>query len=77
MKVSQIAKAIGYSSEELLLQIQAAGLTHKNAEEEINNEDKKILLNLIKSSKKASKKTISLKKLQTKPAQTQKSQLPD
>jgi len=62
MKVSQIAKAIGYSSEELLLQIQAAGLSHKNAEEEINNEDKKILLNFIKSSKKASKKTISLKK---------------
>ena len=62
MKVSQIAKAIGYSPEELLLQIQAAGLTHKNAEEEINNEDKKILLNFIKSSKKASKKTISLKK---------------
>ena len=30
--------------------------------EEINNEDKKILLNFIKSSKKASKKTISLKK---------------
>ena len=62
MKVSQIAKAIGYSPEELLLQIQAAGLSHKNAEEEINNEDKKILLNFIKSSKKASKKTISLKK---------------
>ena len=62
MKVSQIAKAIGYSPEELLLQIQAAGLTHKNAEEEINNEDKKILLNFIKSSKKASKKIISLKK---------------
>ena len=62
MKVSQIAKAIGYSPEELLLQIQAAGLTHQNAEEEINNEDKKILLNFIKSSKKASKKTISLKK---------------
>ena len=50
MKVSQIAKAIGYSPEELLLQIQAAGLTHKNAEEEINNEDKKILLNFIKLS---------------------------
>ena len=62
MKVSQIAKAIGYSPEELLLQIEAAGLTHKNADEEINNEDKKILLNFIKSSKKASKKTISLKK---------------
>ncbi len=62
MKVSQIAKAIGYSPEELLLQIKAAGLTHKNADEEINNEDKKILLNFIKSSKKASKKTISLKK---------------
>ena len=62
MKVSQIAKAIGYSPEELLLQIKAAGLTQKNADEEINNEDKKILLNFIKSSKKASKKTISLKK---------------
>ena len=66
MKVSQIAKAIGYSSEELLLQIKAAGLSHKNADEEINNEDKKTLLNFIKSSKKASKKTISLKKTSNK-----------
>ena len=62
MKVSQIAKVIGYSPEDLLDQIKAAGLKHASADDEISNEDKKILLNFIKSSKKSSKKTISLKK---------------
>ncbi len=62
MKIIQVAKAIGYSPEDLLNQIKAAGLSHKNVEDEISNEDKKILLNFIKSSKKSSKKTISLKK---------------
>ena len=61
MKIIQVAKAIGYSPEDLLNQIKAAGLSHKNVEDEISNEDKKILLNFIKSSKKSSKKTISLK----------------
>ena len=63
MKVSQIAKVIGYSPEDLLDQIKAAGLKHASADDEISNEDKKILLNFIKSSKKSSKKTISLKKV--------------
>ncbi|MFL2779660.1 MAG: translation initiation factor IF-2 [Gammaproteobacteria bacterium] len=62
MKIIQVAKAIGYSPEDLLDQIKAAGLLHKNVEDEISNEDKKTLLNFIKSSKKSSKKTISLKK---------------
>ena len=62
MKIIQVAKAIGYSPEDLLKQIKAAGLSHKNVEDEISNEDKKTLLNFIKSSKKSSKKTISLKK---------------
>ena len=56
MKIIQVAKAIGYSPEDLLNQIKAAGLSHKNVEDEISNEDKKILLNFIKSSKKSSKK---------------------
>ena len=54
MKIIQVAKAIGYSPEDLLNQIKAAGLSHKNVEDEISNEDKKILLNFIKSSKKSS-----------------------
>jgi len=62
MKIIQVAKAIGYSPEDLLNQIKAAGLSHDNVEDEISNEDKKTLLNFIKSSKKSSKKTISLKK---------------
>ena len=62
MKIIQVAKAIGYSPEDLLNQIKAAGLSHENVEDEISNEDKKTLLNFIKSSKKSSKKTISLKK---------------
>ena len=40
----------------------AAGLSHKSITDEVNNEDKKTLLNFLKSSKKTSKKTISLKK---------------
>ena len=64
MKIIQVAKAIGYSPEDLLDQIKAAGLLHKNVEDEISNEDKKTLLNFIKSSKKSSKKQFHLKKLQ-------------
>ena len=39
MKVSQIAKVIGYSPEDLLDQIKAAGLKHASADDEISNED--------------------------------------
>ena len=59
MKVIQIAKVIGYSPEDLLDQIKAAGLKHASADHEISNEDKKILLNFNRSSKKSSKKTIT------------------
>ena len=75
MKVSQIAKATGYSSEELLLQIKAAGLSQKMLMKKLITKTK-TLLNFIKSSKKSFKKNISLKKLQIKLVQTLRSQLP-
>ena len=40
----------------------AAGLSHKSVTDEVSNEDKKTLLTFLKSTKKTSKKTISLKK---------------
>ncbi|MDA9636233.1 translation initiation factor IF-2 [SAR86 cluster bacterium] len=62
MNVSQLSKVIGYDPKSLLLQITAAGLSHKLETDEVSNEDKKILLTFLKSAKKTSKKTISLKK---------------
>ncbi len=62
MNVTQLSKAIGFEPENLLKQMSAAGLSHKSITDEVNNEDKKTLLNFLKSSKKTSKKTISLKK---------------
>ena len=62
MNVTQLSKAIGFKPENLLKQMSAAGLSHKSVTDEVNNEDKKTLLTFLKSSKKTSKKTISLKK---------------
>ena len=62
MNVSQLSKVIGYDPKNLLLQMTAAGLSHKLETDEVTNEDKKILLTFLKSAKKTSKKTISLKK---------------
>ena len=62
MNVTQLSKAIGFEPENLLKQMSAAGLSHKSITDEVNNEDKKTLLTFLKSSKKTSKKTISLKK---------------
>ena len=62
MNVTQISKVIGFEPENLLKQMAAAGLPHKSITDEVNNEDKKTLLTFLKSSKKTSKKTISLKK---------------
>ena len=62
MNVTQLSKAIGFEPENLLKQMSAAGLSHNSITDEVNNEDKKILLTFLKSSKKTSKKTISLKK---------------
>ncbi len=62
MNVTQLSKVIGFEPENLLKQMAAAGLPHKLTTDEVNNEDKKTLLTFLKSSKKTSKKTISLKK---------------
>ena len=62
MNVNQLSKAIGYDPKNLLIQMAAAGLSHKLETDEVSNEDKKILLTFLKSAKKTSKKTISLKK---------------
>jgi translation initiation factor IF-2 len=62
VNVSQLSKVIGYDPKNLLLQMTAAGLSHKLETDEVTNEDKKILLTFLKSAKKTSKKTISLKK---------------
>ena len=62
MNVTQLSKVIGFEPENLLKQMTAAGLPHKSITDEVNNEDKKTLLTFLKSSKKTSKKTISLKK---------------
>ena len=62
MNVIQLSKVIGFEPENLLKHMAAAGLPHKSTTDEVNNEDKKTLLTFLKSSKKTSKKTISLKK---------------
>jgi hypothetical protein len=56
VNVSQLSKVIGYDPKNLLLQMTAAGLSHKLETDEVNNEDKKILLTFLKSVKKTSKK---------------------
>ena len=66
MNVNQLSKAIGYDPKNLLIQMAAAGLSHKLETDEVSNEDKKILLTFLKSAKKTSKKTISLRKLKLK-----------
>ena len=62
MNVTQLSKVIGFEPENLLKQMTAAGLPHKSITDEVSNDDKKTLLTFLKSSKKTSKKTISLKK---------------
>ena len=64
MNVNQLSKAIGYDPKNLLIQMAAAGLSHKLETDEVSNEDKKILLTFLKSAKKTSKKNnLSQKRL--------------
>ena len=48
MNVKQLSKAIGFEPENLLKQMSAAGLSHNSITDEVNNEDKKILLTFLK-----------------------------
>ena len=62
MDVSDLAKVIGYEVDSLLEAINQAGLSQSSATDNISTEDRKKILEHIKSTKKVSKKTISIAK---------------
>ena len=62
MDVSDLAKVIGYELDSLLEAINQAGLSQSSADDNISTEDRKKILEYIKSKKKGSKKTISIAK---------------
>ena len=62
MDVSDSAKVIGYEVDSLLEAINQAGLSQSSANDNISTEDRKKILEHIKSTKKGSKKTISIAK---------------
>ena len=62
MDVSDLAKVIGYEVDSLLEAINQAGLSQSSADDNISTEDRKKILEHIKSKKKGSKKTISIAK---------------
>ena len=62
MDVSDLAKVIGYEVDSLLEAINQAGLSQSSANDNISTEDRKKILEHIKSTKKSSKKTISIAK---------------
>jgi len=65
MDVSDLAKVIGYEVDLLLEAINQAGLSQLSANDNISTEDRKKILEHIKSTKKGSKKTISIAKKKT------------
>jgi translation initiation factor IF-2 len=62
MDVSDLAKVIGYEVDSLLEAINQAGLSQSSADDNISTDDRKKILEYIKSTKKGSKKTISIAK---------------
>ena len=65
MDVSDLAKVIGYEVNLLLEAINQAGLSQLSANDKISTEDRKRILEHIKSTKKGTKKTISIAKKKT------------
>mgnify|MGYP001454948326 FL=1 len=61
LSVEKLATIIGSAPEQLLSQMQEAGLSHTNLSDEVTDSDKKKLLNFLKNQQSKSKKTISLK----------------
>ena len=61
LSVDKLATVIGSDPEQLLSQMQEAGLSHTNLSDEVTDSDKKKLLNFLKNQQSKSKKTISLK----------------
>ena len=65
MDVSDLAKVIGYEVDLLLEAINQAGLSQLSPNDNISREDRKKILEHIKSTKKGTKKTISIAKRKT------------
>ena len=70
LSVEKLATVIGSEPELLLSQMQEAGLTHSSLSDDVTDNDKKILLDFLKSQQSKTTKTISLNK--TKPQVKQK-----
>ena len=70
LSVEKLATVIGSEPKLLLSQMQEAGLTHSNLPDDVTDNDKKILLDFLKSQQSKTTKTISLNK--TKPQVKQK-----
>jgi translation initiation factor IF-2 len=62
LTVEKIANIVGTPAEILLSQMNEAGLAQSSINDEVNDSDKKILLNFLKNQQKKTVKTISLKK---------------
>lgn len=60
--VEKLAKIVGNTADQLLLQIKEAGLNHASVTDVVTDKDKKILLDFLKDQQNKSSKTISLKK---------------
>ncbi len=60
LSVDKLATAIGSSPDQLLSQMQDAGLSHNSLSDEVTDLDKKTLLNFLKNQQSKTKKTISL-----------------
>jgi|TARA_B110000438_G_scaffold128097_1_gene124416 translation initiation factor IF-2 len=62
LTVEKISSIVGTPAETLLSQMNEAGLKHSKITDEVNDSDKKILLDFLKNQQSKSKKTISLNK---------------
>lgn len=60
--VEKLAKIVGNTADQLLLQMKEAGLNHTSVSDVVTDKDKKVLLDFLKDQQKKSSKTISLKK---------------
>ena len=60
LSVDKLASVIGSSPEQLLSQMQEAGLSHANLSDEVTDLDKKTLLDFLKKQQSKATKTISL-----------------
>ena len=65
VSVEKLATVIGSSPEQLLSQMQEAGLSHSNVSDEVTDTDKKTLLGFLKKQQSKTTKTISLNPKET------------